>query len=137
MRAALQPPGCPGAAASSEHRWRCAVPRPVGRGGGPLLCSPCRSGPPPPGVSAGRPGLARPGVSGSRRATTSGFLHIPRQGIFQDLSSDGLRDKELRQLQHDRIDVDTSYQALADFQEMFCRYKRCYMLEYLHEIPAR
>ena len=38
-------------------------------------------------------------------------MHIPRKGIFQDLDSDGLRDRELRQLQHDRIDVDASCQS--------------------------
>jgi hypothetical protein len=37
-----------------------------------------------------------------------GFLHIPRKGIFQSSASDGLCDRQLRQLLHDRIDIDGS-----------------------------
>jgi hypothetical protein len=48
-----------------------------------------------------------------------GFLHIPRQGIFQDSNSDGLRDRELRELQHDRIDINAScrpYELVASME---------------------
>ena len=49
---------------------------------------------------------------------TWGFLHIPRKGIFQALDNKGLGDRELRQLQYNLIDINTSGKFLKFIASM-------------------